>query len=59
MVEDQKRNTVQLERIGAVIEKRWCLEEENGKKENRNDERGSKDGPGEIQEERTLLSTSC
>ena len=48
-----------MERIGAAIEQRWSLEEENGKEENRDNEGGSKDGPREIQEERTLLSASC
>jgi len=34
-VEGQERNTTQLEKIGAVIEWRWSLEEECGKEENR------------------------
>jgi len=59
LVEGQKRNTIQLERIGAIIEQRWGLEEENRKKESRDEERGSEDGPRESQEERTLLSTFC
>ena len=41
MVEGQERNTVQLERIGAMIEWRWSLEEENGKEESRDEEEGS------------------
>ena len=39
----------QLERIGAMMEQRWGLEEESGK-ENRDKEKGSEDGPGESQE---------
>jgi len=31
LVEGQKRNIVQLERIGAVIEQRWGFEGENKK----------------------------
>jgi len=46
------------ERIGAVIEQRWGLEEESGK-ENRDEEEGSKDGLRESQERGTLLSASC
>jgi len=49
----------QLERIGAMIEWRWGLEEESGKEENGDEEEGSEDGPGESQEEGTLLSASC
>ena len=56
LVEGQERNTAQLERIGAAIEWRWGLEEESG---NRDEEEGSKDGPGESQEGRTPSSTSC
>ena len=57
-MEGQKRNIAQLERIEAVIERRWCSEEES-RKENRDEEEGSKDGPGESQEGRTPLFTSC
>jgi len=46
-VEGQERNTAQLERIGATMERRWSLEREVGKEENRDNARGSKDGPGE------------
>jgi len=35
------------------------LEEEDGKEESRDDEKGSKNGPREIQEEGALLSVSC
>ena len=49
----------QLERIGAVIEQRWGLEEENGKEENGDDKGNSKDGPRESQEEGTPSSASC
>ena len=58
LVEGQERNTAQLERIGAVLEQRWGLEEES-KKENRDEEEGSKDGPGESQEGGTPSSASC
>ena len=59
LVEGQKRNTAQLERIGAIMEWRWGSEEESGKKENGGDKEGSEDGPRESQEERTLSSASC
>ena len=59
LVEGQKRNTVQLERIGATIEQRWGLGEENWKKESENEEERSKDGSGESQEEETPSSTFC
>ena len=49
----------QLEWIGAVMEQRWGLEEENGKEENRDDVEGSKDGPRESQEGGTPSSISC
>ena len=55
-MEGQKRNTAQLERIGAVMEWRWGSEEESGKKENGDDTEGSEDGPGEGG---TLSSASC
>ena len=58
LVEGQERNVAQLERIGAAIERRWGSEEESGKEENGDDAEGSKEGPGESQEEGTLLSTS-
>jgi len=54
-VEGQERNTAQLERIGAMMEWRWGSEEEI-RKENRDEEEGSEDGPGE---EGTPLSASC
>ena len=47
LVEGQKRNMVQLERIRAVIEQRWGLEEENEKEESKDEEKGSKDSPRE------------
>ena len=59
LVEGQERNTAQLERIGAVMEQKWGSEEESGKEENRDEEEGSKDGPGESQERGTPSSTSC
>jgi len=58
-VEGQERNTAQLERIGAIMERRWSSEGESGKEENGDDAEGSEDGPGENQEEGTLSSTSC
>ena len=58
LVEGQERNTAQLERIGAAMERRWGLEE-SGKEENPDEEEGSKDGPGESQEGGTPSSTSC
>ena len=48
-----------MERIGATIEWRWGLDKENEKEENRDDEGGSKNDPGESQEEGTLLFASC
>ena len=57
LVKGQERNTAQLERIEAVMEQRWGLEEESGK-ENGDEEEGSEDGPGESQEGGTLSSTS-
>ena len=57
LVKGQERNTAQLERIEAVMERRWGLEEESGK-ENGDEEEGSEDGPGESQEGGTLSSTS-
>ena len=59
LVEGQKRNMAQLERIGATMEQRWGSERESRKEENRDDAEGSEDGPGESQEEGTLLSASC
>jgi len=58
-VEGQERNIAQLERIWATMEWRWGSEGESGKEENRDDMEGSEDGPGESQEEGTLLSASC
>jgi len=36
-----------LKRIGAIMEWRWSLKEENKKEESRDKEEGSKDGPRE------------
>ena len=58
LVEGQERNTAQLERIGAAMERRWGLKEESGKKSG-DEEEGSKDGPRESQEGGTLSSASC
>ena len=57
-MEGQKRNTAQLERIRAAIERKWGLEEES-RKENGDEEEGSKDGPGESQVGGTPSSASC
>ena len=59
LVEGQERNTAQLERIGAVMERKWGSEGESGKEENEDDTEGSEDGPGESQEGGTLSSASC
>ena len=59
LVEGQKRNTAQLERIGAMMEQRWSLEGEVRKEENRDNTERSEDGPRESQEGGTLSSTSC
>ena len=58
-MEGQERNTAQLERIGATMERRWGLEEESGKEKSGDDVEGSKDGPGESQEGGTPSSASC
>jgi len=57
-VEGQERNMAQLERIRAVMERRWGTEEES-RKENGDEEEGSKDGPRESQERGTPSSISC
>jgi len=59
LVEGQERNTAQLERIGATMEWRWGLEGESRNEEDRDDAEGSKDGPGESQEEGTPSFASC
>jgi len=58
LVEGQERNTAQLERIGAAMERRWGLEEES-RKENGDEEEGSENSPGESQEGGTPSSASC
>ena len=58
-MEGQKRNTAQLERIGAAMEQGWSLEGEVSKEESGDDAEGSKDGSGESQEEETPSSASC
>ena len=58
LVEGQERNIAQLERIGAAMKWRWGSEEESGK-ESGDEEKGSKDGPGESQEGGTPSSASC
>ena len=58
-MEDQERNTAQLERIGAAMEWRWSSEGEVRKEESGDDVEGSEDGPGESQEEKTPSSASC
>jgi len=52
LVENQKRNTAQLVRIGTMMEQRWCLKEDSQSsnekdEEDRDKEEGSKDGPRE------------
>jgi len=59
LVEGQERNTAQLERIWATMEWRWGSEGAVKKEESRDDAEGSKNGPGESQEEGTLSFTSC
>ena len=56
LVEGQKRNMAQLERIRATMKWRWGSEEESRKEENEDDMEGSKDGPGEGG---TPSSASC
>jgi len=58
LVEGQERNTAQLERIGAAMERRWGSEGESGKESGDEEER-SEDGPGESQERGTPSSASC
>ena len=59
LVESQEQNTAQLERIRAAMEQRWGLEGKNKKEESGDGEEGSEDGPGETQEEGTLLFAFC
>jgi len=59
LVEGQDRNTAQLERIGATMERRWGSEGESEKEESGDDVEGSEDGPGESQKEGTPSSASC
>ena len=59
LVKGQKRNIAQLERIRAMMEWRWGLEEMNRKEESGDEEGGSENGPGEIQEKGTLSSAFC
>ena len=49
----------QLAKIGAVIEQRWGSKEESEIEEDGDDDKGFKDGSGESQKERTLLSAFC
>jgi len=58
LVEGQKRNTAQLERIGTAMKQRWDLERENGKEESRDEEKRSESSPSKSQEEGTPSSTS-
>jgi len=58
LVEGQERNTAQLERIGAAMERRWGSEGESGK-ESGDEEEGSEDGPRESQKRGTPSSASC
>ena len=58
-MEGQERNTAQMERIGAMMERRWGLEGESRKEENGDDAEGSEDGPRESQGGGTPSSASC
>ena len=58
-VEVQEKNMAQLAKIGAVIEQRWGSKEESEIEEDGDDDKGFKDGSGESQKERTLLSAFC
>ena len=59
LIESQKKNMAQLERIGATMEQKWSLEGAVRKKKSRDDVKGSEDGLGESQEEGTPISISC
>ena len=59
LVESQKRNTAQLERIGAAMEQRWGLEEVVRKEKSRDNMERSEDGPRKSQKEGTPSSASC
>jgi len=59
LVEGQERNTAQLERIRAMMERRWGLEGESRKEKNRDDVEESEDVPGESQKEGTPSSAFC
>jgi len=59
LMEGQEKNTAQLERIGAAMERRWGSEGESGKEESGDDAEGSEDGPRESQERGTPSSASC
>jgi len=54
LVEGQKRNMAQLERIGVMMEQKWAFEEKS-----RDKKEGSEDSPRESQKEETLSSASC
>ena len=54
LMEGQKRNIAQLERIGVMMEQKWAFEEKS-----RDKKEGSEDSPRESQEEETLSSASC
>ena len=66
LIENQKRNTAQLVRIGAMMEQRWCLKKDSQSsnkkdKEDRDKEEGSEDGPsvmGYFGHEQFLFSFS-
>ena len=54
LIENQKRNTAQLVRIGAMMEQRWCLKKDSQSsnkkdKEDRDKEEGSEDGPSVME----------
>jgi len=59
LVEGQEKNTAQLERIGAAMERRWGSAGKSRKEQDGDDTEGSEDGPGESQEGGTPSSASC
>jgi len=59
LVEGQERNTAQLERIRAMMERRWASERESKTEENGDEEEGSENGPKESQKKGTPSSASC
>jgi len=48
-----------LEKIGAIVEQKWCSKEKSEVEEDKDNEEESEDSLGKSQEKRTPLSTSC